>query len=167
MKRKLQFLTKTLLVVAALCVGSMNAWAADTFLTTWTGQVGTATNSGNFKYATKKINVAAGETYVYTLTNFNDGNVSNYWKNWVVEGNLGTKYFDCEARGNQWQAGEGPVPSYTPVMAYTDVENFQTAYNGATVTITISRNATGNQYTVTHTSNVLGTTDGKIGRAHV
>ena len=160
MKRKLQFLTKTLLVVAALCVGSMNAWAADTFLTTWTGQVGTATNSGNFKYATKKINVAAGETYVYTLTNFNDGNVSNYWKNWVVEGNLGTKYFDCEARGNQWQAGEGPVPSYTPVMAYTDVENFQTAYNGATVTITISRNATGNQYTVTHTSNVLGTTDG-------
>jgi len=27
MKRKLQFLTKTLLVAAALCVGSMSAWA--------------------------------------------------------------------------------------------------------------------------------------------
>ena len=135
-------------------------WAADTFLTTWTGQVGTATNSGNFKYATKKVKIAAGETYVYTLTNFNDGNNSNYWKNWVVEGNLGSKYFDCEARGNQWQAGEGPVPTYTPVMAYTDVENFQTAYNGANVTITISRNAAGTEFTVTHTSNVLGTTDG-------
>lgn len=157
--KKLFLLTKTLLVAVMLCVGA-NAWAADTFLPTWTGMVGTATNSGNFKYATKKINIAAGETYVYTLTNFNDGNVSNYWKNWVVEGNLDTKYFDCEARGNQWNAGDGPTPSYTPVMAYTDVENFQTAYNGATVTITISRNAAGDQFTVTHTSNVKGTTDG-------
>lgn len=157
--KKFYLLTKTLLAAVLLCVGQ-NAWAADTFLTTWTGQVGTATNSGNFKYATKKINIAAGETYVYTLTNFNDGNNSNYWKNWVVEGNLGDKYFDCEARGHQWQAGGGPVPSYLPIMAYTDVENFQTAYNGANVTITVSRNAAGDQFTVTHTSNVLGTTDG-------
>ncbi len=158
--RKLK-LFKSLLVVAMLLVGGVSSvWGADTFLTTWTGQVGTATNSGNFKYATKKIKIAAGETYVYTLTNFNDGNNSNYWKNWVVEGNLGSKYFDCEARGNQWQSGDGPTPSYSPVMAYTDVENFQTAYNGANVTITISRNAAGDQFTVTHTSNVLGTTDG-------
>ena len=158
--KKFYLLTKTLLIAALLMVGASNAWAADTFLTTWTGQVGTATNEGNFKYATKKVNIAAGETYVYTLTNFNDGNNSNYWKNWVVEGNLGDKYFDCEARGNQWNAGDGPTPSYSPVMAYTDVENFQTAYNGANVTITISRNAAGNQFTVTHTSNVLGTTAG-------
>ena len=153
-------LSKTLLVAGLLWGGVNYAWAADSFLPTMTGMVGTATNDGNFKYATKKVNIAAGETYVYTLTNLNDGNNDYYWRNWVVEGNLGTKYFDCEARGNQWQAGDGPVPSYTPVMAYTDVENFQTAYNGATVTITISRNAAGNQFTVTHTSNVLGTTDG-------
>ena len=158
---KKHLLMKTLLVALVCLVGGTSSvWGADTFLTTWTGQVGTATNSGNFKYATKKVKIAAGETYVYTLTNFNDGNNSNYWKNWVVEGNLGEKYFDCEARGNQWQAGSGPVPSYTPVMAYTDVENFQTAYNGANVTITISRNAAGNQFTVTHTSNVHGTTAG-------
>ena len=77
--KKTTFL-KTLLVAVCLLVGSNGAWAADTFLTTWTGQVGTATNSGNFKYATKKVKIAAGETYVYTLTNFNDGNNSNYWK---------------------------------------------------------------------------------------
>ena len=158
---KKHLLMKTLLVALVCLVGGTSSvWGASNFLTTWTGQVGTATNSGNFEYATKKVKIAAGETYVYTLTNFNDGNNANYWKNWVVEGNLGGKYFDCEARGNQWQAGDGPTPSYTPVMAYTDVENFQTAYNGANVTITISRNAAGNQFTITHTSNVLGTTAG-------
>ena len=158
---KKHLLMKTLLVALVCLVGGTSSvWGASNFLTTWTGQVGTATNSGNFEYATKKVKIAAGETYVYTLTNFNDGNNEHYWQNWVVEGNLGDKYFDCEARGHQWQAGSGPVPSYSQVMAYTDVENFQTAYNGANVTITISRNAAGDQFTVTHTSNVLGTTVG-------
>lgn len=151
---------KTLLVAAGLAVGASNAWAADTFLTTWTGQVGTAGNEGSFKYATKKVNIAAGETYVYTLTNYNGGDENSPWLNWVVEGNLGSKYFDCEARGYQWQSGEGPVPSYTQVIGTSDVENWMTKYNGATVTITISRNAAGTQYTVTHTSNVKGTTEG-------
>ena len=75
---KKHLLMKTLLVALVCLVGGTSSvWGEDTFLTTWTGQVGTATNSGNFKYATKKVKIAAGETYVYTLTNFNDGNNSN------------------------------------------------------------------------------------------
>lgn len=153
-------LTKALIVVALLLGGVSSLWAADTFLSTMTGQVGTSTNDGNFKYATKKVKIAAGETIVYTITNYNKGNADNPWENWVVEGNLGSKYFDCEARGNQWQSGSGPVPVYTSVIATSDVADWVTKYNGAYVTITITRNTAGTEYTITHTSNVLGTTAG-------
>ena len=72
--------------------------------------MGTTTNAENFYYANKKVKIAAGETYVYTLTNYNNGNNEDQYKNWVVEGNLGGKYFDCEARGYQWQVGGANVP---------------------------------------------------------
>ena len=159
--KKTTFL-KTLLVAACLCLGSMSVWAAPTtYLPTLTGRVGTTSNDGNFYYGNKKVKVAAGETYVFTLTNYNNENNAEPWTNWVVEANLGDKYFDCEARGNQWGAGTGaPTPSYTPVINTSDVDNWQSAYNGATVTITVARNAAGTEFTVTHTSNVLGTTDG-------
>ena len=129
-------------------------------MTTWTGQVGND-NSKDLYYATKKVRVAAGETYVFTLTNFNDKDGSNTWHNWVVEGNSGVKFFDCCANGDNWPFGDGaPTPNYTPVMATTDVENWMTAYNGATVTITVARDAAGTGITITHTSNVKGTTEG-------
>lgn len=155
-----QLLTKSLLAAVCLLAGQ-SAWAApDTWLTTLTGQVGLSDNTGNFKYGNKKVKIAAGETYVYTLTNHNNGNNAEPWKNWVVEANLGSKYFDCEAQGNKWQAGGANEPVYTPVINTSDVENWQSAYNGATVTITVSRSSDGTQFTITHTSNVLGTTDG-------
>lgn len=154
-----QLLTKSLLVAVCLLAGQ-SAWGAPTsYLTTWTGTVGTD-NSADLYYGTKKVRIAAGESYVYTLKNLNDGGTDT-WHNWVVEGNSEGKFFDCCANGDNWPFGNGaPTPSYAPVMATTDVADFMTKYNGATVTITISRNATGNQITVAHTSDVLGTTDG-------
>lgn len=147
--------------MAVMLLGGVNfVWAATSFLTTMTGQVGTNDNAEIFYYATKKVKIAAGETYVYTLTNFNNANNSEEWKNWLVEGNLGDKYFDCEARGHKWQVGGANEPVYTPIINTSDVANWQTAYNGATVTVTISRNPKGDQFTITHTSNVLGTTEG-------
>lgn len=155
-----KLLTKSLLVAICLLGGVNFVWGAPTsYLTTWTGLVGTD-NTADLYYGTKKVRIAAGETYVFTIKNFNDGGADT-WHNWVVEGNSGDKYFDCCANGDNWPFGEGaPTPSYTPVMATTDVADFMTKYNGATVTITISRNATGDQITVVHTSDVLGTTDG-------
>ena len=158
------FLHKSLLTIALLLGGVSYAWSATSYLTTWTGLVGTNDNAENFYYATKKVKIAAGETYVYTLTNYNNGNNDEPWKNWVVEGNLGSKYFDCEARGHKWQAGGANEPVYEAVIWPSDVTDWQTAYNGATVTITISRNAAGDEFTVTHTSNVLGTTEGNTSK---
>ena len=155
MKQKL-----LLLLTALMLLVTGNAWGATSYLTTMTGQVGTNDNAESFYYATKKVKIAAGESYVYTLTNYNNGNNAEEWKNWLVEGNLGGKYFDCEARGHKWQAGGANEPVYTPVINTSDVANWQTAYNGATVTVTISRNTAGDQFTITHTSNVHGTTEG-------
>lgn len=155
-----QLLTKTLLVAVGLLAGQSVVAEPDTWLTTLTGQVGLIANTGSFKYGNKKVKVAAGETYVYTLINYNNGDNAQQWKNWVVEANSGSKFFDCEARGNKWQAGGANEPNYAPVISTSDVENWQSAYNGATVTITVSRSSDGTQFTITHTSNVLGTTDG-------
>lgn len=155
-----KLLTKSLLVAICLLGGVNFVWGAPTsYLTTWTGLVGTD-NTADLYYGTKKVRIAAGETYVFTIKNFNDGGADT-WHNWVVEGNSGDKFFDCCANGDNWPYGTGAsTPSYTPVIATTDVADFMTKYNGATVTITISRNATGDQITVVHTSDVLGTTDG-------
>ena len=156
--RKLNFSFKSLLVAAGLLLGSANAWGVANFMTTWTGFVGTD-NTKDLTYGTKKVRIAAGETYVYTITNLNDGG-SDTWHNWVVEGNCGDKYFDCCANGDKWGAGGGPTPDYTSVIETSDVDGWMGKYNGATVTITIARDAAGTGITVTHTSNVLGTTDG-------
>ena len=155
-----QLLTKSLLAAVCLLAGQSVWGAPDTWLTTLTGLVGLSDNTGNFKYGNKKVKIAAGETYVYTLINYNNGDNAQQWKNWVVEANSGSKFFDCEARGNKWQAGGANEPNYAPVISTSDVENWQSAYNGATVTITVSRSSDGTQFTITHTSNVLGTTDG-------
>ena len=158
---KKHLLMKTLLVALVCLVGGTSSvWGAPTsYLTTWTGSVGTD-NSADLYYGTKKVRIAAGETYVFTLKNLNDGGADT-WHNWVVEGNSGGKFFDCCPNGDSWPYGtDAPTPSYTPVMATTDVAYFMTKYNGATVTVTISRNAAGDQITVVHTSDVLGTTDG-------
>ncbi len=151
-----------LLVAALLFVGTSASWAA-TEMTTMTGTLGLTDCSATFAaYNSKHVTIAAGESYVYTLVNNNKGaSGTDLWENWAFEANNGTKYLDFRADGGYW--GELPTAtSYTgstsTTISSTATEWLQ-AYNGVTVTITVSRSNDGTTLTVAHTAttNAVGT----------
>lgn len=159
MKRKL---LKSLLAIAMLCAGSGSAWAEN--MTTMTGLLGLTDNSNGFNaYATKVITIAAGESYQYTFVNYNKGNEgTDIWENWTVEGRRSdnSHCFDFRADGGFWTwkpDADADVlnASYTGSTNTSISKNTQewlSAYNGVTVTLTISRSNDGDVITVEHSA---------------
>lgn len=152
MKKLLQ-LSKVLLILIGLCMGT-NAWGDN--MTTMTGLLGPTDNSNDFAtYKSKAVTLAAGESYVYTFTNHNKGaSGTDYWENWVIEATDGTKYLDFRADGGNW--GELPSAASYSGSTNTSISSTKTtwlrAYNGVTVTVTVSRSNDGTTFTVAHTA---------------
>ena len=154
MKQKL--LLKTMLAAALLGAGANSAWAVpSSYLTTMTGRVGLTNFSSSMdEYASKQITLADGESYVYTFTEHNNGASGTYaYEGWMVEGTDGTSFFNLRNNGDNWVAAEGFTKEYTG-DTYTKISStvatWLQAYNGVTVTLTISRS--GNVYTVEHSA---------------
>ncbi len=151
--KKLFSLTKTLLVAAGLVVGA-SAWGQT--MTTMTGLLGPTDNSNGFAaYKSMALTLAAGDSYTYTLVNYNKGaSGTNIWENWAVEATNGTKFLDFRADGGYW--GELPsAASYTGSTSTTissTATDWLAAYNGVTVTITVSRSSDGTTFTVAHSA---------------
>lgn len=146
---------KSLLMTVALLVGGVNfAWAVD--MTTMTGLLGLTDNSNGFgAYHSKPVTLAAGESYVYTFVNYNKGaSGTDEWENWTVEATNGSKYLDFRADGGFW----GGLPSATNYTGSVwgevsaDKPTWLKAYNGVTVTVTVSRSNDGVTFTVAHTT---------------
>ena len=147
-------LTKTLLVAAGLLMGANSTWAVD-YLTTSTGIVGAADNTSGFNVkASKSMPLAAGDEYVITFVNYNKGaEGTNYWANWSFMSNV----FSCRADHGEsnpyW--GSATNVNYTGNSwsdIYSTIQQWLQAYNGVTVTLTVSRNAAGDGITISHTA---------------
>ena len=115
------------------------------------------------------ITIAAGESYVYTFVNYNKGaEGANVYENWVVEGRRSDNNhcFDFRADGGFWtwkpDADEAVLTaSYTgsnSANVSTTAKDWLTAYNGVTVTLTITRSADGNTMTVEHSATTNNST---------
>lgn len=148
-------LFKPLLVVAAMLLGGANYLWADN-MTTMTGLLGLADNSNGFAaYKSKAVTLAAGESYVYTFVNYNKGTSgTDEWENWSVEATNGSAFLDFRADGGFW--GELPSAANYAGSVWSDVSATKTtwleAYNGVTVTVTVSRSNDGTTFTVAHTA---------------
>ncbi|MBQ8064890.1 MAG: hypothetical protein IJ200_04440 [Prevotella sp.] len=128
MKKKLQFLTKTLLVVAALCMGSMNAWAQTIGNTDYT--------SGYLGAKSVAYDISSDGTWTFKFVNHNSGS-SSTWENWLLEGNDGSadKFV---LRADDWENIAGnrnnTTTTYSGSALVTDL-------NGATVDMTVTRSS--------------------------
>jgi len=148
-----KLLTKSLLVVAGMLVGS-SAWGVD-YTPTVTGIVGAVDNSSGFNTkGNKQMSLEAGDEYVITFINYNKGaSGTNYWANWAFISNV----FNCRADHGQSNPSWGSATnvSYTG-SSWTNISETITdwlqAYNGVTVTLTVSRDAAGTGLTVSHTA---------------
>ena len=159
--KKLLLLTKMLLAAALLMVGA-NAWGEN--MTTMTGRLGLADNSGNFgAYATKLVTIGAGESYEYTFINYNDGaSEDQIYHNWYAEirNTSNSHCGDVRADGHHWVWPDAnndctltdnyTGDNYTTISS--DVAVWAQAYNGVTVTVTVTRSNDGNTVTVTHSA---------------
>lgn len=135
-------------------------------MTTMTGLLGLMDNSNGFgTYASKSITIAAGETYVYTLVNYNKANSgTDIFENWVVEGRRSDNNhcFDFRADGGYWtwkpnedaQILSASYSGNNSTYVSPTVTEWLSAYNGVTVTLTISRSNDGNTITVAHSATV-------------
>lgn len=152
--KKFYLLTKTLLVMALLSVGVSNAWGVD-YLTTYTGIVGAKDNTSGFNTkGNKQMSLAAGDEYVITFVNYNKGaSGTDYWENWAFCSNVFNCRADHGASNPYW--GSATNVSYTG-DSWSDIYSTNTqwlrAYNGVSVTLTVSRNAAGTGITVSHTA---------------
>lgn len=150
--KKTTFL-KSLLLAAALTTGA-SAWAV-TNSTTVTGIVGATDNSSGFDaVGNKSMPLAAGDEYVITFVNYNKGaNGTDYWENWAFISNVFACRADYGASNPCW--GTATNVSYTG-NSWTDISSTITdwlrAYNGVTVTLTVSRDAAGTGISITHSA---------------
>lgn len=135
-------------------MGANSTWAVD-YLTTSTGIVGAADNTSGFNVkASKSMPLAAGDEYVITFVNYNKGaEGTNYWANWSFMSNV----FSCRADHGEsnpyW--GSATNVNYTGNSwsnIYSTIQQWLQAYNGVTVTLTVSRNAAGDGITISHTA---------------
>ena len=150
-------LMKTLLVVALLCVGTSNVWGDKVFLTTMTGTVGKTDLSGDWwTYCSKYQKIADGETYVLTFVNHNTPSADYSHANWYFELTDGSAegYYDAQVDGGAAPWGGTLFENKTQTGVYTSyfstAQQWNAAYNGANVTLTVTRS--GNVVTATHTS---------------
>lgn len=145
---------KSFLVAAMLLGGGNCAWAV-TNTSTVTGMVGATDNSSGFNtIGNKAMPLAAGDEYVITFVNFNKGaSGTNYWANWSFISDV----FNCRAdRGdsNPWW-GSATNVNYSG-SSWTDISStineWLQAYDGVTVTLTVSRDVAGTGLMVAHTA---------------
>lgn len=149
MKQKL-----LLLLTALMLLTTGNAWGVD-YLTTYTGVVGAIGNTSGFNTkGSKQMSLAAGDEYVITFVNYNNGaSGTDYWENWAFCSNVFNCRADHGASNPYW--GSATNVNYTG-NSWSDIYSSNTqwlrAYNGVTVTLTVSRNATGDGITISHTA---------------
>ena len=163
-------LFKTLLVAAGLLGGS-SAWAAEN-MTTMTGLLGLEDNSTPaWTYYSKTVTLKAGETCVYTFTNYTLGSSATAeYQTWIAEVRENTTNYCLDARGDGggWKYDTEPTNnaltySYSGTAWNDDsrsLSDFMTAYNGVTVTLTISSSDDGKTITIERSATLNdGTTD--------
>lgn len=133
-------------------------------MTTMTGLLGLTDNSNGFNaYATNVITIAAGESYQYTFVNYNKGNEgTDIWENWTVEGRRSDNNhcFDFRADGGYWtwkpdadaQVLNASYTGNNNASVSANTTEWLSAYNGVTVTLTISRSNDGDVITVSHSA---------------
>ena len=152
--KKLRLITKTLLVAAMLLGGGNFTWAV-TYNATVTGVVGATDNSSGFNVVgSKEMSLAAGDEYVITFVNNNKGtDGTNYWANWAFCSNV----FNCRADHGDSNPYWGSATnvnysgkSWTEISSI--INEWLQAYNGVTVTLTVSRNAAGDGIEITHSA---------------
>ena len=169
MKQKL--LKQTFLVLALLGAGITNAWADVTNMTTMTGLLGLEDNTTPaWTYYTKTATIKAGETYVYTFTNYTLGSSATAeYQTWIAEIRENTTNYCLDARGDGggWKYDTNPTNdaltyNYTGT-AWNDgsrsVSDFMAAYNGVTVTLTISSSSDGKTVTIARNATLSDNTD--------
>lgn len=149
-----QLLTKTLLVAVGLLAGQ-SAWADKTFLTSMTGNVGPTDLSGAWwTYCSKALTIDDGETYNITLVNHNTPTADYSHANFYIElSDESTEgYFDAQVDGgaNPWGGTLFTDKTQTGVWSdsFSSETEWNAAYNGAEVIITVSRS--GNVITANH-----------------
>ena len=152
--KKITFSFKSLLLAAGLLLGSANAWGVD-YLTTYTGIVGATDNTSGFNTkGSKEMSLAAGDEYVITFVNYNKGaSGTDYWENWAFCSNVFNCRADHGASNPYW--GDATNVNYTGNSwseIYSTIQQWLQAYNGVTVTVTVSRNAGGDGITISHTA---------------
>ena len=142
MKRKLQFLTKTLLVAAGLLAGSMSAWATDVPY-----NVGSSTSDAWGTGFSDVWTLTGDGAVTVTFTNHcaTDG---NWWDNWQLL--CGNEDFTPAAhddanrkfqmRSDRWDDAAGSAVGF--IMSDDYFTDFKTFQNGATVTLKIVRSGT-------------------------
>ncbi len=153
-----KLLKKSLLVAVGLCAGATSAGSAPSnYLSTWTGVVGPTDFTSDFTHGSKKIAIADGESYVFTFVNFNNNNSSNADATWIFECTDNTNFVDVRANGANWVWTGEAAKVFTDVTytgntssVFASAEIWNKAYNGVTVTLTVSR--TGNVISATHTA---------------
>ena len=133
-------------------------------MATMTGLLGLADNSNGFNiYASKVVTIAAGESYQYTFVNYNKGSEgTDVWENWVVEGRRSDNghCFDFRADGGFWTwkpdadvaVLNASYAGNTSVDVSATAKEWLAAYNGVTVTLTVSRSNDGDVITVAHSA---------------
>ena len=98
--------------------------------------------------------LAAGDEYIITFVNYNKGaEGSNYWANWAFISDVFNCRADHGASNPFW--GSATNVNYTGSSwddIYSDIPQWLQAYNGVTVTLTVSRNAAGDGITIAHTA---------------
>ncbi len=129
-------------------------WATE--MTTMTGRLGAVNNTDVLMANhSKHVSLAANESYVYSIVNHQAGS-GDFYKNWAIEfrgNNPATEYATFRADGAGWK-GDGFSAITNDDGAYLRVTDWMSKYNGANVTITVSRSADGSTITIVHTSDV-------------
>ena len=151
MKKKLLNSLRMLLVAAGLCVGT-SAWADTT--------VGATDNSTGYLGAkSEAYDISENGTWTFNFTNYNSGSGESY-QNWLLECNNGSKdLFVLRADRFENVAWANNNTTWSDATAWTD---FVTKMNGASITMTVTRNgqhilvsasttpSTGDAYTYTY-----------------
>ena len=100
------------------------------------------------------MSLAAGDEYVITFVNYNKGaDGTNYWANWAFISDVFSCRADHGTSNPYW--GTATNVNFTG-SSWTDISEtineWLQAYNGVTVTLTVSRNAAGTGITVSHSA---------------
>ena len=171
---KKQLLMKTFLVAVCLLGGGNVAWAEN--MTTMTGVLGLTDNSAAWwTYYSKAATIKKGESYTYTFKNYDLQDLNDESGSFIAEIRDNSTGYCFDIRGNSdksadnagWKWDGDPTTNTLNYSfsgkAWSDfsytASTFKTAYNGVTVTLTITRSADGGTVTVTRAATLNDETD--------